>query len=121
MPGELRLQYHQQLEEIESRIIQLFAMVAEGLAAATAAMLEGDSTVVGILVERDSVVDTLYRDVEEVVNTMLVLQAPVARDLRFLLTVLRVVPELERSHDLVEHIARRGAQGLQDDLSPRTR
>jgi phosphate transport system protein len=32
-----------------------------------------------------------------------------------------VVPELERSHDLVEHIARRGAQGLREELTPRTR
>ncbi len=121
MPGELRLQYHQQLEEIEARVIQLFAMVSDGLAAATAAVLEGDRDVIGVLVERDAVIDTLYLDVEELVNRMLVREAPVATDLRFLLSVLRVVPELERSHDLVEHIARRGAQALQDSLSARTR
>ncbi len=44
-----------------------------------------------------------------------------AKDLRFLLAVLRVVPELERSHDLVEHIARRADQALREELSPRAR
>lgn len=49
------------------------------------------------------------------------LQAPMARDLRFLLTVLRIVPELERSHDLAEHIAKAAARGLPRELPPRVR
>jgi phosphate transport system protein len=47
-------------------------------------------------------------------------KAPVADDLRFLLSVLRVVSELERSHDLVD-IARRADHILSEDLSLRTR
>jgi phosphate transport system protein len=50
-----------------------------------------------------------------------VLQAPVASDLRFLLSVLRIVPELERSHDLVIDIAHRANHSLSEDLSPRSR
>jgi phosphate transport system protein len=49
------------------------------------------------------------------------LQAPVASDLRFLLSVVRVVPELERSHDLVVQIASRASHGLSGDLSPGSR
>jgi phosphate transport system protein len=45
----------------------------------------------------------------------------VASDLRFLLSVLRIVPELERSHDLVVEIARLADHILSDDLSPRSR
>jgi phosphate transport system protein len=121
MREELRVRYHHQMGEIEGKVIQLFALVAEGLAAATDALLAGDRDVARTLTEREDLIDTVYRDVEELVNQQLALQAPVARDLRFLLSVLRIVPELERSHDLVEHIARRGAQGLRDELSPRTR
>lgn len=121
MPSELRKQYHQQLEDIEGRVIQLFAMVTEGLAAATEALLTGDREVIRVLAERDSAIDVVYRDVEELVNRNMALQAPVAEDLRFLLSVLRIAPELERSHDLVEHIARRGAQGLVEPLTPRAR
>ena len=44
-----------------------------------------------------------------------------ASDLRYLLTVVRVVPELERSGDLAQHIAVRGTKGLADQLSPRAR
>ena len=41
-----------------------------------------------------------------------------AGDLRYLVTVLRVAPELERSADLVEHIAARAVHGLGGDLTP---
>ena len=44
--------------------------------------------------------------------------APVAADLRFLLSVLRIVPELERSHDLVVHIAAGASHLVEDDLVP---
>jgi phosphate transport system protein len=44
-----------------------------------------------------------------------------AGDMRFLLSVLRVVPELERSGDLAEHVAQRAARGLADALTPRVR
>jgi phosphate transport system protein len=54
-------------------------------------------------------------------NREILLQAPVASDLRFLLSVLRIVPELERSHDLVVAIAGRANHILSEDLSPRCR
>ncbi len=119
--AELRLRYHQQLEVIEGKVIQLFALVAEGLAAATEALLTGDRDAAAMLAEREDLIDTLHLEAEEMVNQALALQSPVATDLRFLLSVLRIVPELERSHDLVEHIARRGGQGLDEVLTPRAR
>src|ERR1700722_5456682 len=118
---ELRLRYHQELEVIEGKVIQLFALVAEGLVAATEALLAGDTEVARLLTEREDLIDNLYRDTEQLVNRQLALQAPLATDLRFLLSVLRIVPELERSHDLVEHIARRAGHGLREELSPRAR
>jgi len=74
-----------------------------------------------VLVERERVIDALYPEIEELVNRELVLQAPVAVDLRFLLSVLRVVPVLERSHDLVMHIATQANHILSDELTVRTR
>ena len=76
---------------------------------------------VRVLTERDQVIDALYPEIEELVNREILLQAPVASDLRFLLSVLRIVPELERSHDLVVQIASRANHILGDDLSPRGR
>ena len=118
---ELRRQYHLHMDEINGKVVQLFALVGEGLAAATDAVLAGDREIARTLVERDDLIDSLYRDVERLVNHEMARQGPMATDLRFMLSVLRIVPELERSHDLVEHIARRAVRGLGDELTPRTR
>src|SRR5260370_1354785 len=118
---EPRGDFERDLEAIEAKVIELFAMVAEDLPEATHALLSGDNDVLHKLTERDHVIDGLYREIEELVNRQIVLQAPVASDLRFLLSVLRIVPELERSHDLVVQIASRANHVLGEDLSPRSR
>ncbi len=118
---ELRTQFHQQMGETEGKVIQLFGLVAEDLAAATHALLSGDHEVVATLSERERLIDSVHHNIEELINTQLALQAPVAADLRFLLSVLRIVPELERSHDLVIHIASHADRGLSEQLTPRCR
>jgi phosphate transport system protein len=116
-----RQEFENELEAIEAQVIELFAMVAEDLPRATEALLAGNGEVVRELAERDQAIDALYPKIEDLADRELVLQAPVASDLRFLVSVLRVVPELERSHDLVVNIARRASHILSEDLSPRSR
>jgi phosphate transport system protein len=119
--GEHRQEFQRDLEAIEAKVIELFAMVAEDLPGATDALLSGSDDVIQALAEREKVIDALYPEIENLVNREIVLQAPVASDLRFLLSVLRIVPELERSHDLVIDIAHRANHILSQDLSPRSR
>jgi phosphate transport system protein len=119
--AELRVAFHRELRTIEGKVARLFAFVAEDLVVATEALLSGDPGALKVVSERESVIDALYRELEELVNSQLALQAPVATDLGLLLSVLRIVPELERSHDLVIHIAEHATHLLSDDLSPRSR
>ena len=118
---ERRQEFQHDLEDIEAKVIELFAMVAEDLPRATKALLSGEDDGLQQLAEREQAIDALYLEVEDLVNREILLQAPVASDLRFLLSALRIVPEIERSHDLVMQIADRANHFLSDDLSPRTR
>jgi phosphate transport system protein len=118
---EHRQEFQRQLDDIEAKVIELFAMVAEDLPRATEALLSGNREVLRALAEREKMVDSLYPEIEVLANREIALQAPVASDLRFLLSVLRIVPELERSHDLVLDVAHRANHILSEDLSPRTR
>jgi phosphate transport system protein len=116
-----RQEFERELEAIETKVIELFAMVAEDLPGATDALLTGNGEVLKLLAEREQLVDALYPEIEKLGNREIMLQAPVASDLRFLLSVLRIAPELERSHDLVVQIAARANHVLGADLSPRSR
>ena len=118
---EHRQEFERDLEGIEARVIELFAVVAEDLPEATNALLSGNNEVMQKLLERDKVISALYPETEQLANREILLQAPVADDLRFLLSVLRVLTEFELSHDLVMQIAARANHFLADDLTPRTK
>jgi phosphate transport system protein len=119
--AEHRQEFERDLEAIEARIIELFAMVAEDLPEATNALLSGNNEIMQKLLERDKIISALYPETEQLANREILLQSPVADDLRFLLSVLRVLTEFELSHDLVIQIASRANHSLSDELSPRTR
>ena len=116
-----RQEFERDLEAIETKVIELFAVLAEDLPRATQALLTGDTEVLEVLAEREQLIDALYPEIEQLVNREILLQAPVASDLRFLLSVLRIVPEIERSHDLVMHIASQANHILGGDLTARSR
>jgi phosphate transport system protein len=116
-----RGEFDRQLEGIEAKVIELFGIVVEDLPEAAGAFVGGGGGSGRVLAAREQVIDALYLEVEGLACKMMLLQAPVGPDLRFLLTVLRVVPELERSHDLVMQIAGRGALIRVADLSPHSR
>ncbi len=116
-----RQEFDRELGAIEAKVMELFAMVAEDLPRATDALLNGNSELARALAERDRAIDALYPTIEDLADREILLQQPVASDLRLLISVLRVVPELERSHDLIVDIARRGSLILSQDLSLRSR
>jgi phosphate transport system protein len=116
-----RQEFDRELGAIEAKVIELFTTVAEDVPRATDALLNGNSEAVRALAERDRVIDGLYPEIEELADREMLLQQPVASDFRLLVSVLRVVPELERSHDLIVDIARRGNLILSQDLSARSR
>ena len=113
-----RREFDRQLDAIDVKVIELFAIVGEDLPAVTQALLTGSTDGAGQLAEREQAIDALYREIELLASREILLQAPVASDLRFLLTVLRVAPELERSHDLECQIASRAGHSLAAGLSP---
>jgi phosphate transport system protein len=118
---EYRKQFDGQLADIDTKVIRLFALVTEAVAGATEALLASDRDTAQATAAHDAVVDQLEHDIEQLAQRELVRQAPLASDLRFLLSVIRVVPELERSGDLAEHIAQRAMTGLADRLPPDVR
>jgi phosphate transport system protein len=121
LPRPARHRFHQQLAVIETKVLRLFALVTEGVAAATDALMAGDSEAARELSDRDAVLDQLEKDLEQLTERELLMESPMGVDMRYLLSVLRVVPELERSGDLADHIARRGATGLAARLTPSVR
>jgi phosphate transport system protein len=109
------------LVEIDRLFVQAFALVGEGIAGATHALLAGDREAAKELVQRDEVVDRLTHDIAVLAQGRLVSGEGSVDERRELIAVLRMLTDLERNGDLAEHIARRAARGLGAEMSARSR
>ena len=109
-------------EEMRQKVVQIFALVGEAIAEATHALLAGDRELAKRVVEQDVVIDNLVNEIVMTAEQRLFEDNSLdAGTRRVLLTLLRILPEVERNGDLAEHIARRAARGLGNEMSPRSR
>ena len=103
-------------------VVRVFAMVGEAMAEATHSLLAGDRELAKQVVEQDDAIDALVNEIVASVEAQLLESDGLSVETRrTLLTLLRVLPEVERNGDLAEHIARRAARGLGTEMSPRSR
>jgi phosphate transport system protein len=109
------------IDTIDRKVIQLFALVSEALARATHALLGGEALLGQAVVDGDQAVDDLTAEVELLVWQELQEGAVHGDTLRYLVAMLLIIPELERSADLAEHIAQRAVDHLGTDMSARSR
>jgi phosphate transport system protein len=107
--------------ELDRLFAQVFALVGEGIAGATHALLAGDRDAAKELVKRDEVIDKLIGQISTTVQQQLVHGTTDASERREYVAILRMLPDMERNGDLAEHIARRAARGLGAEMSARSR
>jgi len=103
-------------------IVQVFALVGEAIAGATHALLANDRELAKRIVDQDVVIDNLIDAMVSTAESRLLSETALGVESRqALLTLLRILPDVERNGDLAEHIARRAARGLGNEMSPRSR
>jgi phosphate transport system protein len=106
---------------VDRRVAHLFALVTEALAGATQALLRGEIALGNAVVERDKLIDKLTSEVEKTVWDQIEAESPNRDQLLRLIGILQILPELERSADLAEHIAQRAVFNLGAEMSPLSR
>jgi phosphate transport system protein len=117
----LRVTFHEQLDALTSDVQRLFALVGEAVGRGTEAFLAGDLLAAERIVAGDAAIDALYHRCEEEALLLLARQAPVAGDLRLVVTILRSVHELERAGDLMVNVAKGTRRLYPSTLEPRIR
>jgi phosphate transport system protein len=100
---------HLQIEigRLKRRILHIGAYVEESFQSAVVAVTRRDAELAQRVLATHYEVDTMEVDLEEECLKVLALYQPVARDLRFIVSVLKVNNDLERIGDLAENIAGR--------------
>ena len=104
-PQETHLQ--SLLEQLRTRLLVMCVTVEEAVADACAALCEGNAELANAVIDADSSIDELENEVDDMALSLMARSQPVARDLRFVVSALRMVVDLERIGDEATAIAER--------------
>lgn len=97
--------FEAELRQIGDDLTAMARLVESAIKDAGTALLEADLGLAQSVVEKDGEIDALERDLDERCVLLLAQQAPVATDLRVVVSALRISSTLERMGDLARHIA----------------
>ncbi len=102
----MREEFQADLNEVSRLLVTMAEAVQAAMRKATTALLTADLKAAESVIERDAEVDEIYKQVETKVADTIARQAPVASDLRMVITALHISADLERMGDLAEHVAK---------------
>ncbi len=100
-------QLQREIGNLKKSILTLSALVEDNLRRALTAVERRDEALATDAIERDFPIDLMEVDVEEDCLKALALYQPVAGDLRFIVTTIKINTTLERVGDLAVNIAER--------------
>lgn len=121
MVSNLRSEFHQQLDEIQTGIARMSAGVTELVPRATEVLLSMDLEAAEYMILGDDEYDRRALDLEERCFTVIALQAPVASDLRAVVSAIKIIADVERSADLCVNICKAARRIYGHELDPHLR
>jgi phosphate transport system protein len=99
----MREVFQQELREVQERLVEISRLVVVAITNATTAFNESNVALAEQVIAEDPKIDALASDLDAI--SIMALQQPVARDLRIVVSALRMSASLERMGDIAEHIA----------------
>jgi phosphate transport system protein len=102
----MRQEYRAELADVTQTLVDMAEGVRVAMRRATVALITADRTEAEEVVRDDAETDARYHQVEDKVYDLLARQAPVASDLRLVVTALHIAADLERMGDLSCHVAK---------------
>jgi phosphate transport system protein len=103
---EQRKLLERELDILRDRLLLMGGEVELSIQRAIHALVQRDSDVANQVIERDSVIDRLELEIDRLSVDVLALRRPVARELRLVISVVKITPILERIADHASSIAR---------------
>jgi phosphate transport system protein len=115
----MREVFQQELREVQDRLVEIAALVAVSIENATTAFNESNVALAETVIADDVKIDAAAVELDELAINILARQQPVARDLRIVVSALRVSASLERMGDMAEHIAQLARYRFPEKVVPK--
>ncbi|MCU1584865.1 MAG: phosphate transport system protein [Microbacteriaceae bacterium] len=116
----MREVFQQELAEVQERLVEIAALVETSIENATRAFNESNVALAEAVIADDDKIDAAAVALDELAINILARQQPVARDLRIVVSALRISASLERMGDMSEHIAQLARYRFPDKVVPKS-
>lgn len=115
--------FHEQLDTLKQRLLFMSERAEALVAASVEALLTQDGALAESVIAGDEEINALEIEIEHLAISLLALQQPMARDLRFLISTIKISSDLERVGDHAVNIAQSalrlfGTSGARSDIIP---
>ena len=97
--------FEDELNELKAKVLAMGSMVEKAVKRSMNSLVKHDTKRAHKVIERDHAINALEVEIDEMTRTILALRQPAASDLRFVITTIKIVTDLERMGDLAEGIA----------------
>lgn len=114
----MRAAYREQLDAITGRLIGMTRKAGEHMRWSTKALLGADLSLAERVVSADPSINRDQFEIDEHVIELMATQSPVASDLRFVTSALRITADIERMGDLAVHVAKIARMRYPDHAVP---
>ena len=116
----MRQLFQQELQELQEDLVAIADLVHDAMSDAVTAFNKSDVELAESVIARDDQIDKAVKDLDEQAIAILARQAPVADDLRLVVSALRISSSLERMGDMAEHLAQLARYRFPDKVVPKS-
>ena len=107
-------QFEQQLRTLKDKLLVMSHHAEKMIADSIHALIERRPSLAEEVIKSDDTLDKLEIEIDNMCYEILALEQPVARDLRFIATALKIVRDIERIGDTAVNIAERAQELIQE-------
>lgn len=108
-------QFNAEIEDVRKRVLAMGGLVEEQIAAAVAIVQSHDASALAEIAERERRINQSEVALDEQCTFILARRQPTASDLRLVLTIMKMLADLERIGDEAKRIARIGERVAIED------
>lgn len=101
----LRVNFHQRLDDLKERLLVMAGMAEQAIQRSIEAYTTRDSSICELVFRSEPAINKLEREIDQMALDLLAMEQPMAIDLRFILSVIRINADLERVGDQAVNIA----------------
>ena len=114
----MRNRFDEQLQQLNSEMITMGSMIERAIENAGVLLETRNLEAARVLRDGDGEIDRKERDIETLCLRLLLMQQPVARDLRVISAALKMITDMERIADQASDIAEILTMPLEGELIP---